>query len=126
MRRQTNYEIKMYLSATEVETQEEAKSSGWRDLIKKMEALANRQQCLQSLLELTELCADSIADKHKPRAELKGNNHHFHVNCHHHDDNCNSSRLNYLCAIYSGGTANYTPARLLNSEQEKYLQQFCQ
>lgn len=48
MRRQTNYEIKMYLSATEVETQEEAKSSGWRDLIKKMEALANRQQCLQS------------------------------------------------------------------------------
>lgn len=85
MRRQTNYEIKMYLSATEVETQEEAKSSGWRDLIKKMEALANRQQCLQSLLELTELCADSIVDKHKPRAELKGNNHHFHVNCHHHE-----------------------------------------
>lgn len=83
MRRQTNYEIKMYLSATDVETQEEAKSSGWRDLIKKMEALANRQQCLQSLLELTELCADSKADKHNPRAELKGNNHHFHDNCHH-------------------------------------------
>lgn len=85
MRRQTNYEIKMYLSATEGETQEEAKSSGWRDLIKKMEALANRQQCLQSLLELTELCADSIADKRKRRAELKGNNHHFHVNCHRHE-----------------------------------------
>ena len=41
-----------------------------------------------SLLELTELIADSTEDKHNPTAELKVtpkiNSHYFHDDCHHH------------------------------------------
>lgn len=32
--------------------------------------------------------------------------------------NCNSFWLNYLCVIYSGGTANYTPAPLLKKNKK--------
>ncbi len=54
-----------------------------------MEGLGNRRQCLQSLLELSELNRDSDADdKHNPTVELKVtskiNNHYFHDDCHHH------------------------------------------
>ena len=72
---------------TEVEIRAEAKSWGWRDLIKKkMKGPGNRQQCLWSLLELGELITDPTEDKHKPTLNLrwlqKINNHYCRDDCH--------------------------------------------
>lgn len=55
---------------TEVEIWEEAKSWGWRDLIKKWKGWVTGSS-VYTLLELSELDADSTEDKHNPTSDSK-------------------------------------------------------
>lgn len=97
-----------------------------------MEGLGSRQQCLQSVPELSELNADSTEDKHNPTAELKVtpkiNNPYFPDDCHHHQlPTTTVIAFGWIIYMWYIQVALWIIHQLPSLERtRKYLQQFQQ